>query len=96
MSQGLRVWNSSGVLTLDITDRITKRHGVYTATIGASATSVTVSVSGMSNDGSWFAVLRAPNDWEQVCVSVISGGFKVWQTWADGVSTTYTVEVYRC
>lgn len=52
MSQGLRVWNASGVLVLDITDRLTRIHGTYSADV-SSLMEVEISVPGCRNDGTW-------------------------------------------
>lgn len=52
MSQGLRVWNASGVLVLDITDRLTRIHGTYSANL-SSTYEVEISVPGCRNDGTW-------------------------------------------
>jgi len=54
MSQGLRVWNASGVLQLDITNRITRIHGTYSYSIAAGS-NTTISVPGISTDGTWIA-----------------------------------------
>lgn len=54
MSYGLRVWNAAGTLTLDITDRLTRVHGVFPFTTPATSTaSVFVTVPGYTNDGTW-------------------------------------------
>lgn len=52
MSQGLRVWNASGVLVLDITDRLTRIHGTYSANL-SSVYQVEISVPGCRADGTW-------------------------------------------
>lgn len=61
MSYGLEVWNSAGVQTLDVTDRMSRIHGSYSGSIAFAATgdaylrpgTLTVTVPGITNDGSW-------------------------------------------
>lgn len=59
MPYGLRVWDASGNLTLDTTDRITRYHSTVTVATDAIAPSGTlnVTVSGLTLDGTWFFVL---------------------------------------
>ena len=65
MSYGLRVWNSSGVLTLDVTDRLMREVGRVTGSLspGQSAT-----FQKPANENPvYFMACRAapatPNDW---------------------------------
>jgi hypothetical protein len=57
MSYGMRIWDASGNLTLDTTDRLTRF--VTSITPGTIGPSVTVSyyVPGIADDGTWFWIL---------------------------------------
>ena len=56
MSYGLRVWDASGNITVDITDRLTRF--VLSSTVSFTATSAEadkyIYVDGMIADGTWF------------------------------------------
>jgi short subunit fatty acids transporter len=60
MSYGLRVWNSSGVLTLDITDRLTRIVSTHSFSffvpneIYVSEKSFNIIVPNISANGAWF------------------------------------------
>lgn len=54
MSYGLRVWDSSGALTLDVTNRITRIISSHAFSIGANSMQ-TISVPGITTDGTWVA-----------------------------------------
>lgn len=54
MSYGLRVWDASGVLQIDVTNRITRIFGVYSFSVAAGS-STNVSVPGITTDGTWVA-----------------------------------------
>jgi hypothetical protein len=58
MSYGLRVWNASGGIIVDVTDRITKIVATYSFSKslvkGDSLVTHDVSVPGILADGSWF------------------------------------------
>ena len=58
MSHGLRVWDASGNIIVDITDRITKLASTHSFSkylvINDSLVTHDVSVPGISADGSWF------------------------------------------
>ena len=60
MSYGLRVWNPSGVLTLDITDRITRIVSTHSFSffvpndINVSEKSFNITVPNISANGAWF------------------------------------------
>lgn len=53
MSYGLRAWDSSGNLILEITDSIARFVGTYTIPLLAPRASTVVSVPGYSLDGTW-------------------------------------------
>ena len=56
MSYGLRVWDASGNLMVDVTDRLTRF--VTSATVSFTTTSAEpdkyIYITGMVNDGTWF------------------------------------------
>ena len=52
MAYGLKVYDASGNVRLDTTDREFRYISFHTGTVSASS-SVNVSVSGMTNDGTW-------------------------------------------
>jgi len=56
VSYGLRVWDASGALQLDITDRLTRFVGQYgvSFTTTSSEPDKYIYISGISNDGTWF------------------------------------------
>ena len=74
MSNGLRIWNSSGQLTLDISERLARYHATITlSSIGPSQT-VTIPVAGYNTDGSWFPIYRNPELFQQLKMTEVSGG----------------------
>lgn len=52
MSYGLRVWDSFGNLTVDVSDRLNRYVGTYSANVPGNST-VFVPVPGVSLDGTW-------------------------------------------
>ena len=63
MSYGLRVWDASGNIAVDITDRLTRLHSSYSGTASywytegnfqAHVLRAYISVPGLANDGTWF------------------------------------------
>jgi hypothetical protein len=89
MSYGLRVWNSSGVVTLDIQNRITRFISQYNLVVGGGAT-VTVSVPGMVNDGTW--ALYYFNS--AASCTIQSGSFSCFNS--QTTTNTLFVLVFRC
>lgn len=79
MTQGLQVFDASGVIVLDVTDRLTRFivSGSYQAPTGSSSfPTVFVPVPGMANDGTWIAVASSgPGSGNPV--TIVSGGFNV-------------------
>lgn len=54
MAVGLQVWNSSGTLILDVSDRIGRLHQIVSFSISNNET-ITYSIPGHDpNDSSWF------------------------------------------
>ena len=64
MSYGLRVWDESGNVVLDVMDRLVRFHSQVTVNFTVPSSwqvviqpvTVAVSVPGISNDGTWFVV----------------------------------------
>ena len=52
MAYGLNVWDASGNVRLDTSDREFRYVAFYTGSVSASS-STNVSVSGLTNDGTW-------------------------------------------
>ena len=55
MSYGLRVWDASGNLTLDVTNRITRVYSANSVYFATYDLQKTISHAGVSTDGTWFA-----------------------------------------
>ncbi len=59
MSHGLRIWNSSGQLILEITDRIGRYNSTVTLSAIAPRGTASYSVPGYALDGTWFFFIRS-------------------------------------
>jgi hypothetical protein len=104
MSYGIRVWDASGNLTLDTTDRLTRFvTSITPGTIAPQAT-VSYSVPGIVDDGTWFLVVI--NTWRpsssafytDIYMYITSGFLNVQnintsQTWSNGLGTR--IEIFR-
>ena len=84
MSYGLRVWDQSGNITLDTTDRTARFYGQYTIPGIANGSSYTLSIPGFSI-GSWFAVAYHPYN---VYITYASGSINVNRSANAGTKTT--------
>lgn len=104
MPYGLRIWDSSGNLTLDTTDRITRF--VTSITPGSIAVNATVSYSvpGLADDGTWFLIVM--NTWRpsssafytDIYMYITAGFLNVQNinpsfTWTNGLGTR--IEIFR-
>ena len=74
MAYGLRIWDASGILALDISDRITRVHSIHSLSAGPN-TSTFYAESGVTADGSWGATIGSVAGF--ATVSIESGGFRV-------------------
>jgi hypothetical protein len=103
MSYGMRVWDASGNITLDVTDRITRFvTSITPGTIAANST-VSYSVPGIVDDGTWFLIVV--NTWRPssnaisvFIVMTITSGFinaqnRSTTAWTNGLGTR--IEVFR-
>lgn len=61
MSYGLRIWDGSGGMRLDITDRTARLYGVYTIPSIAANGSYTLTIPSFSL-GAWFFDANLPRD----------------------------------
>jgi|TARA_R110000744_G_scaffold287339_1_gene398503 hypothetical protein len=92
MAYGLQIWDSSGNVRLDTSDRECRYVGFFTGSVGPSS-SVTVTVSGMANDGTWGLNELAYSNF-YVSVSMGSGQFVISN--ADQYNShDYKVQVFR-
>lgn len=59
MSHGLRVWDSSGQIILDLTDRLGRYNSTITIASLAARSGASYSVPGYALDGTWFLFIRS-------------------------------------
>lgn len=97
MPSGLQVFDENGNIVLDLTDRLFRYVGSGTITTSNGdvnahfKSSASVSVPGMSMDGSWLVQAYANGTEINVCVN--SGGFQIN---ASRKSLAVTYDIYRC
>ena len=53
MAYGLKVWDSSGNVRLNVSDRMVRYHSTISGTITQSSSPITVYIAGVSNNGTW-------------------------------------------
>ena len=53
MAYGLQIFDSSGNIRLDTSDRFIRYHSTLSGTITQATSPLTLSVSGIANNGSW-------------------------------------------
>jgi len=92
MAYGLQIWDSSGNVRLDTSDRECRYVGFFTGSVGAGS-SVTVTVSGMATDGTWGLNELAYSNF-YVSVSMGSGQFVISNS-DQYNSHDYKVQVFR-
>ena len=106
MAYGLKTWNASGQLVIDVTDRLARFHGQYDiAAMNSSSADQWISVPGFALDGTWFWQTLGytagsyrqdtPND---VGIQVIpsSGGFTIhWNSNRNGTYGPWRLYVFR-
>ena len=73
MSYGLQVFDANGGVVVDVVDRLTRIHSVYSVKVPAN-TSTLYLVAGMTNDGTWAAFVNSIGMFATVSVEV--GGFR--------------------
>ena len=69
MSYGLQVFDANGGVMVDVVDRLTRIHSVYSVTVPAN-TSTLYLVAGMTNDGTWAAFVNSIGMFATVSVEV--------------------------
>ena len=76
MAYGLQIFNSSGQIRLDTTDRTVRMYASYTGTL-TIGNIITISVPGMTDDGTWgLNAQQAGNPLNDLLdARIISGGF---------------------
>jgi len=55
MDYGLRCFDSSGNVTIDITDRLTRFHSDYSVSLSYNQTT-TIAINGFVDDGTWVVI----------------------------------------
>lgn len=92
MAYGLKIYDASGNIRLDTTDRECRFVGLYTGSVAASSTS-NISVTGMSNDGTWgINELSYSNFY--LSIAFTSSGFSVTNSNTFN-AYSYIVQVFR-
>jgi hypothetical protein len=92
MAYGLKVYDASGNVRLDTTDRECRYVGFYTGSVASSSTS-NIAVTGMSNDGTWgINELSYSNFF--LSIAFTSSGFSVTNS-NNSSAYTYKVQVFR-
>lgn len=91
MTQGLRVWNASGNLMLDVTDRISRYVGNFPFTIPANQRTVFIPIAGVEAS-SWFAY--SPTFIGGNCIPT-TGGFNFEVLGASTTPRSGTIDVFR-
>ena len=90
MSYGLRVWDPSGNMTLDMSDRATRFYSRHVVSVPSEG-SVTVPVTGISTNGTWgfhlWSLLR-------VSAKIVSGGVQI-DNYRDINAVSATIIVFR-
>lgn len=92
MAFGLEVYNSSGVATVSVTDRLARFHGVYTVSGVTADFSTFVAVTGYALDGTWFYIAPEAAG-SGIVVTPAAGGFNV-SRGHDGPAPISTFKIY--
>lgn len=83
MSYGLRVWDSSGVLSLEITNRLSRFSSQHAFSFSSGIQqNQSISVPGITTDGTWLAVVSSKGVW----VTVNNGSVRLDKLWYAAVS----------
>jgi len=92
MAYGLQIWDAAGKLLLDIEDRISRIHGIYSVTIPAYPTEATIYIPGMVNDGTWAVAFDIAGDNREIGYRIDTGYIALFnqQTY---VSSPYTISI---
>lgn len=87
MAYGLRVYNSSGLIAIDVSDRLTRFVSSHTTNLNNS--SQDIYVTGLVNDGTWAA--WADNMYASV--RIFTGYFTVQLLYVSGAVTVNVLRV---
>jgi hypothetical protein len=91
MSSGLRIWDASGNMTLEITDRLSRYIGLSPYFFPANVSSVFVNVAG-AEPSSWFAF--SYDAINPRCITS-SNGFTLYRVGHVGSSASGNIAVFR-
>ena len=94
MSYGLRVWNASGALLIDISDRLVRAHGTYAVgSVGGKSTK-TISVPGLKpSDGTWFYIVEQASMY--FSINAVSNGLTVYNSYSTTINSSCIIHVIR-
>lgn len=93
MSYGLRVWDAAGNVTVDITDRLTRIHGVYTLNVPANVSGWrSFPIPGLTLDGTWGALIF----YDFIAFRLVAGNFQIFVTTPVAAARSYPFTVFRC
>lgn len=91
MSYGLQVWNSSGQLILDVSDRLSRFIQSVTVTLAKGA-STTVPVAGYTTDGTWFVYATA---YHYLTIVEVNNGIYIKNSSPTTLTITTTLYIFR-
>ena len=89
---GFATWDEQGNPDIEVTDRLPRLHSTHVHHVINWSTWETISVPGMSNDGTWGVSLNRHG----VSMRIIAGGFQLFQRYSGGTITPTTIVVFRC
>lgn len=92
MAYGLQVWDESGQLVVDYTDRLGRANSTVVVGGLATRTGITVSVPGFSTDGTWF-YCTSTADYAEITAQ--AGGFYVYNVSYYEPTTSFTIYIFR-
>lgn len=91
MSYGLQVWNSSGQLILDVSDRLSRFIQSVTVTLAPGA-SITVPITGYTTDGTWFVYATS---YIYVTIVEVNNGIYLKNSSQTNQTITTTIYIFR-
>lgn len=90
MAYGLQVFDNSGGIVLDVSDRLTLFHSAYTVYVPATST-VIVPVAALVDDGTWTATIPSVL-YDTVSLTLLVGGVSLT---TSGGAVTVRLLVFR-
>lgn len=96
MSNGLQVFDDAGTLMFDTSDRLARYVTTYTVSVVFPATTGTVTVAGLADDGTWLVFPGASSTGISlpIYLTIGSGSF-TWTRYAATGSFTVPVTIMR-